>query len=246
MNADPFVQLKLLDLQDFDSRLHRLETRRATLPSHAAIASADAELVTARRALVGFETEISDRSRAAAKLETDIEQVRARAARDQQRADSGSASGKEIESLQHEIASLARRQTVLEDEELELLELRENAEIAAAQERSRISDVESRRSAAVAERDDELRRIDAEKASLNAERAALAPQLPADLVTLYDRIRAERGGVGAAALVRRRCEGCHLELAGSDLIALRSTPAEAVVRHEDCGRILVRTAESGL
>jgi predicted nucleic acid-binding Zn-ribbon protein len=52
--------------------------------------------------------------------------------------------------------------------------------------------------------------------------------------------------VGAAALVRRRCEGCHLELSGGDLRAVAAAPRDEVVRCEECRRILVRTAESGL
>lgn len=246
MKADPFVQLRLLDLQDLDSRLHRLEVRRAGLPAQSKIAEADRDLAVARGELVAHETEVSDRGRVTAKLETDIEQVRARATRDQQRLESGAVPAKEMSSMQHEIESLARRQAALEDEELEVLELREQAERAAAQARTLIEQLEAARSAAVEERDRELAAIDAEAASLVTQRDELAPALPADLVALYDRLRAGRGGVGAAPLVRRRCEGCHLELAGNDLAGLRAAAADDVVRHEDCGRILVRTAESGL
>jgi predicted nucleic acid-binding Zn-ribbon protein len=246
VKADPFVQLKLLDLQELDSAAHRLQVRRAGLPAHAAISEADAALAEARSELVTHQTAISDEGRAAAKLESDIEQVRARAARDQQRLDSGAVVAKEMESLQSEIASLGRRQTTLEDEELEILERREQAETAAAQAQRRIDELEARRSASVEERDRELAVIDAEEAGVAARRADVVPALPGDLLALYERLRADRGGVGAAALVRRRCEGCHLELAGNDLTEVRAAAPDEVLRHEDCGRILVRTAESGL
>lgn len=246
MKADPFVQLKLLDLQDLDSHLHRLEVRRLALPAHAAIAAADVELAKARGELVTHETEMSDQGRAAAKLELDIEQVRARSARDQQRLESGAVAAKEMSNMQHEIASLARRQETLEDEELEILELREQAETLATQAKARVAELEASRAAAVEERDAQLAAIDAESAGLVAQRSDLAPSLPADLLALYDRLRADRGGVGAAALTRRRCEGCHMEMAGNDLTELRAAAADDVIRHDDCGRILVRTAESGL
>jgi hypothetical protein len=246
VKADPFVQLKLLDLQDLDSRLHRLEIRRAALPAHAAVAAAESELAETRGDLVTFETEMSDQGRAAAKVELDVEQVRSRSARDQQRLESGTVAPKEMESLQHEIASLSRRQAALEDEELEILELREQAEHAAAQAKSKIEAIEARRVAAVEERDRELAAIDAEAAGIVAQRSDLAPSLPPDLLSLYDRIRADRGGIGAAALTRRRCEGCHMEMAGNDLVEVRAAAPDDVIRHDDCGRILVRTAESGL
>ncbi|HLT11583.1 MAG TPA: C4-type zinc ribbon domain-containing protein, partial [Micromonosporaceae bacterium] len=43
-----------------------------------------------------------------------------------------------------------------------------------------------------------------------------------------------------------RCEGCRLELSGSEKARVRSAPPDEVVRCDECGRILVRTAESGL
>lgn len=247
MKADPFVQLKLLDLQELDSALHRLSVRRESLPVFETIDVAEAELAAARGELVEHQTQVSDQGRAAAKLEADIEQVRSRAARDRQRLDSGAiTNSKELESLQSELESLARRQSSLEDDELEILEIREQAEHAAARTQESIVQVEARLAAAVAERDQELSAIDAERAGVTGRRGELVATLPADLVALYDRLRADRGGVGAAALRRRRCEGCHLELAGNDLVEVRDAAPDDVLRHEDCGRILVRTADSGL
>ena len=69
--------------------------------------------------------------------------------------------------------------------------------------------------------------------------------LPADLVALYEKIR-ESTGVGAALLRAGRCEGCRLELSGSERSRVRSAPPDEVIRCEECRRILVRTAESGL
>jgi len=65
------------------------------------------------------------------------------------------------------------------------------------------------------------------------------------LFALYEKIR-EQTGVGAAAVVQRRCEGCRLELMGADVARLAAAPADEVLRCEECRRILVRTAESGL
>lgn len=247
MKADPFDQLRLLDVQELDAGLHRLQVRRAGLPAHAVISAADAALDLVRDELVGHETRSSDLGRAAQRLEADIDQVRARSTRDRQRLDAGSvSSARELESLQSEITSLGRRQAALEDEELELLEGREQADAAAVDCRRRQQELTAQRQAAVSERDRELASLDEQAARLAAQRAELAAQLPAELLALYDRLRAERAGVGAAALVRRRCEGCHLELAGNELAQVRALAPEEVHRHEDCGRILVRTADSGL
>jgi len=68
---------------------------------------------------------------------------------------------------------------------------------------------------------------------------------PADLLKVYDQIRTTRG-VGAAMLRGGRCEGCHLSLNTVDLNVIRSAAPDEVIRCEECRRILVRTAESGL
>ncbi len=79
-----------------------------------------------------------------------------------------------------------------------------------------------------------------------AARASVVDEVGADLVTLYEKIRLSNGGTGAAALRQRRCGGCQLELNPVEIQRIRSAPEDEVLRCEECRRILVRTAESGL
>lgn len=246
MKADPAVQRRLLDLQGLDSALARLEHRRRTLPELATIAAADAKLAELRDTAVRAETEVADLDRDLRRLENDVEQVRQRSTRDQQRMQSGAVPAKELESLQREVESLARRQSDLEDAELEVMERREDAESRAASVRAEIEAVAAERDAAVRTRDEAYAEIDGEMGRDTGARAALAGDLPDDLLTLYEKVRAASGGVGAAELRQRRCEGCRLELAGSELRAARAAAPDEVLRCENCRRILVRTPESGL
>src|SRR5207245_1584512 len=95
-------------------------------------------------------------------------------------------------------------------------------------------------------RDATFAELDAEAEKAAQQRAELGAGIPAELLALYEKIRAASAGVGAAALHRGRCEGCHLQLNTTDLNRLRDAPADEVVRCEECRRVLVRTAESGL
>ena len=247
MKADPTAQLQLLDLQALDSALDRLAHQRATLPEIAELATLAERRKTLDDESVLAETELADLGRAQAKLEADIEVVQQRQARDQKRLDDGLiTSAKELETLQHELESLARRKSALEDEELELMQAAEDAQkrldVAAAE----LADVGARIDSAQARLATAEATIDADLATTRAERAQLAPALPADLVALYEKQRTANAGVGAAALLRRRCEGCHLELAGAELGDVRAAAPDDVLRCESCGRVLVRTAESGL
>jgi predicted nucleic acid-binding Zn-ribbon protein len=246
VNAEPAVQLRLLDLQALDVRLDQIAHKRRTLPQLAEIAALEARMSGVRDRVVAAETEVSDLERAQAKAESDVEQVRARARKDQELLDSGRVGPKELSNLQHEIESLARRQADLEDAELEVMEKLEDARSALAQlvaERDGIAaDVERLSS----ERDAAWAEGDRDKEWVSQERAAVVPSIPADLLALYDKLRADHGGVGAAALHQRRCEGCRMELTPTDLGRIREAAPDAVLRCEECRRILVRTPESGL
>ena len=88
--------------------------------------------------------------------------------------------------------------------------------------------------------------LQTELASVQAERKTTASGMPDDLMALYEKLRAQKGGVGAAALRRRECGGCRLTLNASDLGIIAKKPTDEVVRCEECNRILVRTGESGL
>ncbi len=247
LNASPQDQQRLLDLQAIDTRLDQLEHRRHTLPEHAQIDGYDRQLVRLRDLVVGAQTDESDLSREQAKADGDVEQVRRRAARDQQRLDSGQVSSpRELEQLQHEIATLGRRQSELEDVELEIMERLESAGERLGHLRAEQSQVQEQRTAAVARRDAVVAEIDAEASASATTRATLVGQIPGDLVALYDKIRAQQAGIGAAQLIRRQCTGCRLELNTIDLGRFRDAAPTEVLRCEECGRILVRTPESGL
>ena len=246
MKADPEVQLRLLDLQAHDAALARLEHRRRTLPELAVIADADTRLAALRADVVRAETEVGDLDRELRRLEDDVDQVRRRAERDQQRMLSGAVPAKELESLQHEVETLTRRQSDLEDTELEVMERREDAEARAREVRAEVEKVTATRSEAEQAKDKAFAEIEAEAAADTEARAALADGLPADLMVLYEKVRAASGGVGAAMLRQRRCEGCRLELMGAELRAAQAAPPDEVLRCENCRRILVRTTESGL
>ena len=247
MKADPFVQLKLLDLQALDSGLDRLSHKRKTLPEIAEIAKLDGLLDAVRGDIVLAETQVGDLQRELDKAEADIEQVRVRKQRDEERLASGAITQpKQLEELQHEVDTLTKRQSDLEDAELEVMERMEEAQKALDALLAERSEHDDARAAAVEERDQEWAAIDTEAATVQAERDKVAPEIPAELLALYEKIRASHGGIGAGPIERGRCGGCHVDLLNNEKQAFRDAPTDEVLRHEDCGRILVRTAESAL
>ena len=88
--------------------------------------------------------------------------------------------------------------------------------------------------------------LDGEMAGLRGQRGEIVPLIPTDLLTLYDKIGASHRGIGAAELRQRRCTGCQLEINAADLRAFSAAAEDEVLRCEECGRILIRTPQSGL
>lgn len=245
--ADPFTQLRLLDLQEADTHLDQIAHRRANLTEVGRLRECESALQRLRTLIIAGETEVSDREREVRKMENDVEQVRMRADKDQALLDGGSISNpRQLEDLAHEVASLARRQSTLEDEELELMERLEDARASLAlhqAERARLDGEMIAASEGLAEVE---RDLDAEHADARKHREHVASQIPADLLRAYEKSRADNGGVGAALLQHGRCGGCRLSINPNEMARIKSAPSNEVLRCEECRRILVRTGESGL
>lgn len=247
MKADPAAQQALLEVQDKDSAIAQLAHRRKNLPEHAELAAVDARIRELDGRRIEAQTRVSDLERAQAKADAEVELVKARRVRDEDRLGSGAITNpKDLSSLQSELEALGRRIGTLEDDELEVMEALEQAQSELEEIVGLLDGERATHDLLAASRDGKAGEIDADAARAAADREAVLPQVPADLLALYEKVRSLHSGLGAAALSARRCGGCHLEINGADLRELAAEPADTVLRCPECGRILVRTAESGL
>lgn len=229
---------RLLDLQELDLSVDRLEHRRTDVES-------GAELTEARRRADEVEQKIGEIGlaldsikREEKRLENEISSVDQRAQAEQKRLYDGSvANPKELSSIQAEIESLGRRKARLEDEEIGQMEHREELESKLpplekehAELRQRVAEIE-----VSAER--ELVDITKALEERQGERVSLVPELDEELVELYEDLRAQKRGVGAAALIDGVCQGCHEKLSAMALDKLKRT--DGIRRCEYCRRILI-------
>lgn len=247
LNVDPQQQMDLLEVQKHDLELDRIRHRRATLAEAARVA----EIHAAQRAIADRLTEVTvevdDLELEQRKADADVDLVRQRAAKDRDLLDSGSINdSKQLMSLQQELESLARRQADLEDIELEVMERLDDAQRRQSALRAEAEAAAVAKSEAIAARDAALAALADEEAAALSLRDGTAVVVPTELLALYDKLRADHDGIGAAALYRGRCEGCRIELTPVDIGRIREAPAAEVLRCEECRRILVRTPESGL
>jgi predicted nucleic acid-binding Zn-ribbon protein len=239
------VQRRLLDLAEVDTDLTRIDHRRRTLPELAEITERETVERERRDKVVAVRTTLSDLDRDQTRQESEIEAVRAREDRDRTLLKNGNVGARQLADLEHELGTLSRRQTALEDDLLELMERREAVELDVAHAQAELDAAETALAEVRQRRDEALTDLEVAEARRTAERTQLVGAFPADLLTLYDRIRLQKG-TGAALLRSRRCGACRLELDRHAIAAIRDTAAEDVVRCDECGAILVRTPESGL
>ncbi|NIH85330.1 DUF7581 domain-containing protein [Amycolatopsis granulosa] len=245
MKAEPAVQRQLLELAKVDAELSRVEHRRRTMPETAEIEGIEKTLRELRDTAIRHETAASDLDREIARQEKEIESVRAREDRDRKLIDGGTVNAKQVTDLQHELETLARRQSALEDDLLELMERREALTLDVQRTGAEVDKTEQALADVRGRRDETLADLDTTKARREEDRAKLVPRFPEGLLKLYERVRAHKG-IGAALVRQRRCLACNMEFDRNTVAEIKAAPEDEVVQCENCGAILVRTVESGL
>ena len=236
-----------MDVQELDSRLDLLRHRLANLPEAKELAAALDERRDLQDRARDARILVDDLTREQRKAEADVEQVRSRRKRDQDRMDQGLISNpKDLERMQGELESLQRRITSLEDDELEVMARLEDAQRELESLTAQVAVADERLATLSAARDERFAEIDGSLEAIVTDRGPAAAAIPEDLLALYERLRASKDGVAVGALRARECGGCRLSLDPSELAAIRAAAPDEVIRHEECQRILVRTPESGL
>ena len=229
---------RLLELQELDSTIDRLEHRRSQLEAGEELSGARKQLEEAESSLGELRLAVDAVDAEYRRLEHEIDSFGAKLASEEKRMYDGSiVNAKELEALQHEIAALKQRRSRAEDELLEQMERREDLDARAAEA---AKDVDGARARAEALGGDSLRELDgiaSELQARGAERAALVPAFDEELLELYEDLRSQKHGVGAAAIVDGVCQACHEKLSAVELDRLRH--AEGVKRCEYCRLIVV-------
>ncbi len=244
LRALPDDQKLLLDVQGFDNRAAHLARERRALPQLALLESLSKEQEVLRRRSIEVRGAMEDAQAELKRIQSDVEVVDARIARDQTRLASVT-SAKDAQGLEHELTSLNGRKSNLEDIELSVMERVEEHEAALALVQREQAEVQARVAETEAERDARVAAIEAELAELREKRLDVVALVPEDLMALYEKQRA-RYGIGAALLRRGISGGSNMAITGSDLAKIRAAAPDEVVLDPESGCILVRTDESGL
>jgi uncharacterized protein len=240
VRAAPDQQQRLLELQAIDTKLQQLEHQRATHPGIRAVETLDGRLTDLHRKVAESQTAAADLKREVSRAEAEVNTARDRLEKNRQRVESGALSAKDAQAVAADMTALEQWIATLEETQLDAMERQEaHLNTVAMLEKSH-RELADERTKVAFDRDKALADIDMQVKRLVAARAELAASIFAELLNLYDKIRARLGGIGAAKLAGGVCEGCGLSLPPGDLEAATKAAPDQVVRCEECGRILVR------
>ncbi len=240
MKAAREVQERLLALAQLDSDLIQIKHKMDTLPIARQFDEVSKELSAKRDLLVAAQTERDDIKHELTRAEVDVEQVVSRIERDEKRLSSGQGSPKELEQLQHELGSLAKRRAELEEVELEIMVRIEGVDSRIKELGQECSSLESQLSELKIKKDQESTALEGSMKQTRESRADLAPKIDSELLALYEKIRSSGDGIGAAKLAGNQCTGCHLTMNAAELTRIKALADDEVVRCEECRRILIR------
>jgi len=169
--------------------------------------------------------------------EADLDTVEKRIAKDSERL-KGSFSVKDIAGIQHELETLARRKSDLEDAELELLEMLQNSD-------SQLHALEREREQQEAEIEITKESVSLELADLKQQNQKLSEQAEqirraasAELLGLFE--AKFKRGLAVGRLAGSACSACNMSLNSQAMSEIASVPQGELANCPECGAMLVR------
>lgn len=237
MKATPQHQETLLELNRIDLQLRRNQkqideiNRGEQVQAQRQLLLANSErLLVTRNELDALELELT-------RAETDLKLVEGRIAKDETRLQQSS-NQKDVQGIQSELQSLAKRRGELEDAELVLLERKD--EILANLKTIELERAEIQKTLEVLEsaQTSGLAKLNSGQQLLREDRVRNLGLLTSEVAEHYEKLFAR--GVGVGRLDGLICDACGMTLSGDSIDAVRNTPADELAHCGECGAILVR------
>lgn len=243
MKADVAEQRSLLELAELDAELARIAHRSNHLPQRQEYERVRLDEVAANDRLAALQIALEDLDAQVLRFEAEVDAVQRREQRDQGLLQSVR-DAKQLSELQHELETLQRRRSSLEDSLLEVMEHREQVLAQQTAELETIDALQADLSNARQTLDSALTEIDETRSQRLLRRDELVASLNLELVALYERQRAG-GGAGAGPLQGRRCGACRIEIDRGELARISAAAQDDVLRCPECGAILLRVRDFG-
>lgn len=237
MRANLQDQKSLLALAQLDIELVRNASEKAKLLASTEIQTASSLALSLSDQLIDARNRVGDLELELKRSENDLELVETRIAKDKDRLVSTSSS-KDAQGIEHELTSLSKRKSELEDLELAVmeeldkvrLELETAADVKASAE-ANLKNLREKLASNVTE-------LDSERARLVASRGKLIATLDPELAGFYQR-KADRGS-SVGRLVGRECGACRLSITATNLDEILALAPDEIAECPNCQAYLIR------
>ena len=237
MKANLQDQKSLLELAQLDLDIARSAAEKAKLLTSTEIEAASNLALEISDQLIDARNRVGDLELELKRSENDLELVENRIAKDKDRLATTS-SPKDAQGIEHELSSLAKRKSELEDAELSILELLDTvrAELVTATENKQKAEQELTKLRE--QLASNLASADQKRTELQAARQKLVATLAAELSVAYQR-KADRGS-SVGKLMGRECGACRLSITATNLDEILALPADEIPECPNCQAYLVR------
>jgi len=224
---------RLITLQDLETRADHAQRVAAAAPER--IAALDARLAAARAGVDAAKAAIAENQVARRTVDKDLlaSQQRLEKYKEQSMAVK---TNTEFHAMQHQMAAVKAEIDQFESRTLEIMMLAD--ELAAALKRAE-AQAKADEAAVAAERAAIERERD-EQATIGkacaAERAALVAQMSPSVVSTFEKVARQRGGIGLARAEKERCVVCQVRL--RPMVFNTVMRNDEIVQCDSCQRIL--------
>ena len=224
---------RLIELQKTDNEIAELLQSTATIPQQIESGLADLKekqdlLKKAEDLLVELQTKHKD-------LEMDVATENDHIAKTKTKL-SAVKTNKEYSAILAEVDAVKEKISILEDEELELMELLEEKERELLPLKALCKEEEEKLKTYKSKKEAEAERTEKELEAIRERRTELANTLEKSLLEQYSKVSKARGGLSVVSIQKNICQGCHHQILPQQVIDVKV--GETINHCEQCSRIL--------
>ncbi|MFM7029550.1 MAG: zinc ribbon domain-containing protein [Micrococcales bacterium] len=227
----------LLEISALDQQMQRDRASLLSLGEDAEylglqrqLRDSSADLISASNRIDGLKLDLK-------RLETDVELVAKREAKDQAALRTTSVV-KDAQGLQQELKTLEKRRGELEEQQLQIMEQLEEAGTQMAVVTKSRSETEELLRVVIARLESSKTKLLSGLELSQATRKQLVERVPTELMSLFE--TKSKRGVAIGRLTNSQCGACRMGLSATALSEVSRVPHDEIASCPDCGAILVR------
>lgn len=241
MKASKADQVKLLELQQVDTRILQLRAARSKHPAVKVLDALEGRKADLERAKVTARSAATDANREVKRVENDLERLTSRQDVMSERLAAGEGSHKDLTAMQHELNQMAQRRNVLENELIDVMATFESAQETVSELDRQTEAVGADEQAAIAQLQDAMGEVEAELNEKLAKRDELAGEIDSELLDEYEYYRERTGGIGVYEAKGRQIVGMVVDLPESEWHDITMLAEDEVLMSDELEAIIVKT-----